>query len=127
MINTSMIDSDDTSGTKEYAEPGMRDTKTFTRFCEADLIPEGSKKAKKINDVMVLVCHTKGQFYAVSNLCSHQEKFLHAGKVRNCKITCPLHGAQFDLATGKAICLPATKPIPTYEIRIVDGWIEVSV
>ncbi len=103
------------------------EVKEFTRFCEASDLPEGSKRAKKINGTMVLVCHTKGKLFAVSNVCSHQDKFLHAGRVRNGKITCPLHGAQFDLATGKATCLPATKPIATYEVRLVDDWIEVSV
>ena len=90
----------------------------------ADL-PEGAKKAKKINGEMVLVCHTKGELYAISNVCSHQDKFLHMGRVRNCRVTCPLHGAQFDLKTGEALNLPATKPIATYEVRVVDGWIEV--
>jgi 3-phenylpropionate/trans-cinnamate dioxygenase ferredoxin component len=99
--------------------------KEFTRFCEVSELPEGTKKAKKINGAMVLLIHTKGEIYAISNVCSHQEKFLHMGRVRNCKITCPLHGAQFDLKTGAATCLPATKPIPVYEVRVVDDWIEV--
>lgn len=99
--------------------------KEFTRFCEVAELPEGAKKAKKINGAMVLLIRAKGEIYAISNVCSHQEKFLHMGRVRNCKITCPLHGAQFDLKTGAATCLPATKPIPVYEVRVVDDWIEV--
>lgn len=102
-------------------------SKEFTRFCEASELPEGGKKAKKINGTPVLVCHTRGQLYAVANVCSHQDKFLHTGRVRNGKITCPLHGAQFDLKTGAATCLPATKPIAVYDVRIVEDWIEVCV
>ena len=102
-------------------------SKEFTRFCEVSDLPEGSKKAKRLGSEMVLVCHTKGRLFAVSNVCSHQDKFLHMGRVRNCRVTCPLHGAQFDLETGKAMCLPATKPIATYEVRVVDDWIEVAV
>ncbi len=102
-------------------------SKEFQRFCPVEDLPEGSKKAKKLGDSMVLVCHTKGKMYAVSNVCSHQDKFLHVGRVRNCRITCPLHGAQFDLETGAALNLPATKPIATYELRVVDDWIEVCV
>ena len=49
------------------------------------------------------------------------------GRMRNCAITCPVHGAKFNLETGEALNLPATKPIPTYEIRVVDDWIEVKV
>ena len=100
-------------------------SKEFHRFCAVADIPEGGKKAKKINGEMILVCHTKGELYAVSNVCSHQDRFLHMGRVRNCRVTCPLHGAQFDLKTGEALNLPATKPIATYEVRVVDDWVEV--
>lgn len=99
----------------------------YTRFCEVSDLPDGAKKAKKINGKPVLLVHTKSKYFAVSNICSHQDKFLHMGRIRNCKVTCPLHGAQFDLATGEATCLPATKPIATYKVRVVDDWIEVCV
>ena len=99
----------------------------FTRFCELADVPPGAKKALKINDTWVLVCNTKDRLFAVSNICSHQAKPLMMGRVRNCKITCPVHGARFDLETGEALDLPATKPIDTYEVRVVDDWIEVKV
>jgi len=99
----------------------------FTRFCKLSDVPPGSKKAAKVNDTWVLVCHSKDRLFAVSNICSHATRPLLNGRVRNCRITCPVHGAQFDLATGAALSLPATKPIPTYELRVVDDWIEVRV
>lgn len=102
-------------------------SKEFQPFCQLSELPAGGKKARKIGDTPVLVCNTQKGIFAVSNVCSHQDKFLNAGRVRNCKVTCPLHGAQFSLETGAALCLPATKPIPTYEVRIVDDWIEVCV
>jgi 3-phenylpropionate/trans-cinnamate dioxygenase ferredoxin subunit len=99
----------------------------FTRFCELAEIPSGSKKHLKIKDQWVLVCNTAEGLFAVSAICSHQTKPLFTGRVRNCKITCPVHGARFDLKTGEALELPATRPIPTYEVRVVDDWIEVKV
>lgn len=98
----------------------------FVRFCPVADIPPGAKKHAKIDGTWVLVCNSKDTLYAVSGICSHQEKPLFNGRVRNCKITCPVHGARFDLATGAALDLPATKPIPVYEVRVVDDWIEVS-
>ncbi len=99
----------------------------FTRFCQLSELPPETKKAAKINGTWVLVCHTEDRLFAVSNVCSHQVKPLVMGRMRNCSITCPVHGAKFNLETGEAQCLPATKPIPTYEVRVEDGWIEVKV
>jgi 3-phenylpropionate/trans-cinnamate dioxygenase ferredoxin subunit len=103
----------------------------FTRFCKLEEVPPGDKKALKINDTWVLVCHVKSnakdRLFAVSGICSHQFKPLFSGRVRNCKITCPVHGARFDLETGAALDLPATKPIAVYEVRVVDEWIEVNI
>lgn len=99
----------------------------FTRFCKLEDVPPGGKKALKIDNTWVLVCNTKDGLFAVSGICSHQAKPLFNGRVRNCKITCPVHGARFDLATGAALDLPATQPIPVYELRVIDDWIEVCV
>ncbi len=88
-------------------------------------MPRGGRKHAKIDDTWVLVCHTRDKLYAVSGICSHQEKPLVKGRVRDCKITCPVHGARFDLETGEPLDLPATAPIPVYELRVVDDWIEV--
>lgn len=97
----------------------------FTRFCPVDEVPPGGRKHAKIDDTWVLVCNTRDRLFAVSGICSHQEKPLFKGRVRNCKITCPVHGARFDLQTGEALDLPATKAIPVYPVRVVGDWIEV--
>ena len=102
-------------------------TAAFTRFCPLADVPPGAKKAAKINDAWVLVCNTQSRLFAVSAICSHAAKPLAAGRVRNCAITCPMHGARFSLETGEALNLPATRPIATYPIRVVDDWVEVLV
>lgn len=99
----------------------------YSRFCQVSDLPPESKKAAKVNDVWVLVCHTGGRYYAVSNICSHATRPLLMGRVRHCTITCPVHGARFNLETGDALNLPATKPIATYAVRVVEDWIEVQV
>ncbi len=100
---------------------------TFTRFCEVSELPSGAKKHAKIEGTWVLVCNVRGRLLAVAGICSHQEKPLWNGRVRNCKITCPVHGARFDLETGEPLDLPATKPIATYEVRVVGDWVEVCI
>jgi 3-phenylpropionate/trans-cinnamate dioxygenase ferredoxin component len=99
----------------------------FTRFCKLSEVPAESSKAAKINDTWVMVCHSNGRLFAVSAICSHQFKPLVNGRMRNCAISCPVHGARFSLETGAALDLPATKPIATYPLRVVDDWIEVGI
>jgi len=99
----------------------------FRRFCKLSEVPPESKKAARINNTWVLVCNTDGRLFAVAGICSHQVKPLVNGRVRHCMITCPVHGARFNLETGEALNLPATKPIETYELRVVDDWVEVLV
>lgn len=66
----------------------------------------------------VLLVKTVDGVRAVSDICSHAEVSLAEGTVSDGKVECWLHGAQFDLATGAALCLPATKPIDTYAVRV---------
>lgn len=66
----------------------------------------------------VLLVKTTDGIRAVSDICSHAEVSLAEGTVSDGKVECWLHGAQFDLATGAALCLPATKSIDTYAVRV---------
>lgn len=68
----------------------------------------------------VLVIRDQGQFYALRNLCTHDEYELEGGEVVNGAITCEAHGAKFDLATGAARCLPAIKGVRLYR-AVVEG------
>ena len=61
-----------------------------------------------------------GQVYCTDNLCTHAEAFLSDGYLEGHEIECPLHGARFDIRTGRALCLPAAKDINAYPAR-VDG------
>jgi 3-phenylpropionate/trans-cinnamate dioxygenase ferredoxin subunit len=99
----------------------------FTRALPVAELPAGEKKPVTIGGKEVLVCNSNGKFFAVSNICSHAEERLDCGRMSNGWIACPVHGARFDLATGKAKNPPAKLPIATYELRVVEDWIEVAV
>ena len=79
----------------------------------------------EINGVSVLVCYTQGVFLAVENRCSHQNRLLADGRIRNGYIFCPLHGMRFRLSTGEAIGQLTDKPINVFETRVVDGIVQV--
>ena len=99
----------------------------FARVLNVSELGPGTKKAVDVNGTSVLICNTNDRLYAVSNICSHAHEKLECGRMSRGWIGCPIHGARFDLATGRAMNPPAKEPIATYQVRIVDDWIEVAV
>lgn len=61
-----------------------------------------------------------GEFRATDNVCSHEYALLSEGWLENGCIECPLHAAQFDVRTGKALCAPADTDLEVFELK-VDG------
>lgn len=89
-------------------------------------LKENIPVAVQVGARSVLVCRTAEGCFAVENQCSHAEQPLEGGRVRNGWIACPFHGARFDLETGEALGPPATAPLQTFPLRIVDGMIEIA-
>ncbi|HLX87671.1 MAG TPA: non-heme iron oxygenase ferredoxin subunit, partial [Acidimicrobiales bacterium] len=60
------------------------------------------------------------EFYALGDTCSHEDYSLSEGQVfaEECELECWKHGSTFDLRTGEPCSLPATKPVPVYEVRV---------
>jgi 3-phenylpropionate/trans-cinnamate dioxygenase ferredoxin subunit len=66
------------------------------------------------------------EVYAVGDTCSHAEASLAEGEVFDMSVECPRHGSEFDLRTGAPSSLPATSPVPTYDVSIEDGTVYVT-
>jgi len=64
----------------------------------------------------VLVCRVDGDLYAVEDNCSHADQKLSEGRFRRGMITCPKHGAAFDVRDGSHQSPPAYTGVATYEI-----------
>lgn len=67
------------------------------------------------------------EFYCVSAWCSHMRANMMHGDVIDDELICPLHGARFDLRTGKNLSLPAVQPIDSYEVKVEDGKIYIHI
>ena len=67
--------------------------------------------------------------YVLEDRCSHEDYPLSCGEVdaRTREIECDRHGAMFDLATGDAVSLPATRPVRSFRADVRDGrvWVEL--
>ena len=68
----------------------------------------------------VAVFNVAGSFCATQAKCTHRQGPLNEGTLDGSTVTCPKHGAQFNVCTGEVLRGPATDPLKTYRV-IVDG------
>jgi nitrite reductase/ring-hydroxylating ferredoxin subunit len=66
-------------------------------------------------------------YFAVSAWCSHQKASIVHGDVNGHEIECPLHGARFDLRTGRHLSLPAVRPIARFDVKVEGDRILIRV
>lgn len=98
----------------------------FQRVAAVNDLAPGERLSILVDDVPSLLIRIGDQFFAIEDVCSHDGQPLTNGPIDNCAITCPRHGAKFDLKTGRPLCMPAIEPISTFEVQIRDGEIFVS-
>ena len=89
-------------------------------------VPMGEGIRVEIADQPVAIWNVDGEFYATSDVCTHEETSLVYGDLWDGVVECPLHGAQFDVRTGKVLSLPAIFPLPTYPVRVEENSIYVG-
>ena len=91
------------------------------RLAGAAKLPCGEMQRFEIGGVAVCVDHADdGRFFAVADVCTHEDQSLSEGWLTGCEIECPRHNAIFSLETGEALSLPAEFPLETYLVE-VDG------
>jgi 3-phenylpropionate/trans-cinnamate dioxygenase ferredoxin subunit len=79
-----------------------------------------------VDDIPALLVRSQGEYLVIEDVCSHDGQPLTDGKIDDCSIACPRHGARFDLKTGAPLCMPATRPIRTFRVEVRDSeiWAE---
>lgn len=105
----------------------MSETVQFVTVADADEIKPGERIVVEINDVWIIVFNVGGAFYAVEDMCSHEEYYLSEGELQDHAIECPKHGACFDIRTGQHLTPPAVSPIKTFPTRIEGNVLQVGV
>ena len=88
---------------------------------------EGQMVACRVGDQELLIANVDGQYYAVSNLCTHAGQRLSGGGLNGFELRCPMHRATFDIRTGIPLSAPATRPLKRYPVTLTGGKIAVSV
>lgn len=74
----------------------------------------------EVDGIEIALASTSEGFFAVNDVCTHAEVSLSDGFLNGCLLECPMHGAEFDVRTGEAKSLPATKSLEVYKV-VVNG------
>ncbi len=100
---------------------------TVERIGRLDDLAPGTARQVVVGDRRIALVRIDDDVYAIGDTCSHQDISLSEGEVlcEDRQIECWKHGSAFSLLDGQPTSLPATKPVPVYEVRVVDGEIEV--
>jgi len=95
------------------------------RVASASEIPPGSAKVVVVLGHPVAVFNVDGSFHAVSNVCLHRGGPIGEGTLDGPIVTCPLHGWEYDVRTGKNVSNPMAR-LRTYAVRVEGDDVLVS-
>ncbi|TAK12593.1 MAG: non-heme iron oxygenase ferredoxin subunit [Anaerolineae bacterium] len=99
----------------------------YVEVGEANELGNGERMFISIDEKNIVVFNIAGRYFAIADLCSHDEGPVGEGEIANeFEIACPRHGARFDLRNGKVLSLPAIVDIPAYPVRVTEGRLEIG-
>ena len=99
----------------------------FYKVASTSEVEDGEIKSFIVENEVVAVCRVDGEFYAFKDECSHQTLPLSDGDIEGDVVTCCYHGAEFNVKTGEALCLPASDPIEVFEVKVENDEIFVKI
>ncbi len=99
----------------------------FLEIAPASELPPGERLYVEIEGKPIVIFNIAGQYFSIADVCSHDDGPVGEGNLDGYNITCPRHGAQFDIRTGRVVQMPAVVDIPAYPVKVVDGTIQLGI
>ncbi|MEK6562259.1 MAG: non-heme iron oxygenase ferredoxin subunit [Candidatus Binatota bacterium] len=99
----------------------------FVKAAKTDEIAPGQSKMLEVNGKKIAIFNVAGSFHAIDDTCSHRGGSLSQGMIEGEKVTCPWHGAVFDVRSGEVLGPPAPKGVARYNVRVDGVQIEVEI
>ena len=99
----------------------------FTRVCRVSDVPDPGQTVLEVGDRLVALFHVGGEFWAIDDVCTHDGGPLAEGELDGHTITCPRHGARFDIRTGAALTMPAVHATACHEVKVEGNEVLVKI
>jgi nitrite reductase/ring-hydroxylating ferredoxin subunit len=98
----------------------------FLKVARVEQIEEGGTLPLEVDGELVCLARVEGCVYAFTDNCTHISGPLNEGELEGYTLTCPWHGAQFDVRTGKVLRGPARQEILTYPVKVEDDTVFIQ-
>jgi 3-phenylpropionate/trans-cinnamate dioxygenase ferredoxin subunit len=99
----------------------------FVKAASVSEIGPGACRLVVLKGKEIALFNVDGEFFALDNLCTHEEGPLAEGEVEGYAVTCPWHGAKFDIRTGEVLQDPAYEAVARHNVRVTGTDIEVEI
>ncbi len=99
----------------------------FVAVAKVSETPAGTISVHQVGEVRIALCNVNGRFYAIDDVCTHDGGPLDQGELQGQLVECPRHGAKFDVTDGRAVVLPAVRPVKTYPVQVDGDDVRVDV
>lgn len=99
----------------------------FVTVAQVADTPPGTISVHDVNGTRIALCNVNGRFYAIDDVCTHDGGPLDQGELQGELVECPRHGAKFDVTSGRAVVLPAVRPVKTYAVQVDGDDVKVDV
>ncbi len=96
------------------------------KIAEIKDVPLGRSCAFTVEGQRIALFNIEGTFYAIGDTCTHNGGPLSEGEVQGTTVTCPWHGADFDVKTGAVLGPPAFEGVPSYRVVVEGNDIKVE-
>jgi nitrite reductase/ring-hydroxylating ferredoxin subunit len=110
------------------ADPERRSLRMASKpVVQAAAVTPGNLVAVEVGGVRIAIANVNGQLYAFDDTCTHEQCSLAEGILEDAVVTCPCHGAQFDVKTGRVVAPPAPSPVRSYPLRVENGQVVLEI
>lgn len=110
-----------------YNYKQLEDTELeYVTVATVDELGDGDRLIVDIDGDPIAVFNLGGKYYAIMDICSHDDGPVAEGPLEGHEIECPRHGAHFDVRTGEVLSLPAVVDIPAYPVRVEGDEIQIG-
>lgn len=93
------------------------------KIAESNEVPPGGRKSVVVDELPALLIRVGDDYYCIEDTCTHDGQAMTEGPIADHEITCPRHGARFDIRSGEPLCMPATEPVVTFAVEVRDDGI----